>query len=156
MLMIMWRGIARLESYMQFPVPQITTLLLLVHLGFGCCSHHTHTHANACEAIAESGSCGFGHHGFAGITHHHDRLPLHDGSVPHQHRCDGVQCVFARLSLAPKLSDASVVAVGSWLSAVSLREVGQTDSLLRHRLDHFQSDAGPPLRVHLVYQVLLI
>lgn len=156
--MIRSRGIARLESCMQFPVPQITTLLLLVHLGFGCCWHHAHTWAAVCcDAVdccdATVANIGFGS---CEADYHNDPHQRHKDGDRHPQHCEETSCVFARLDHAPDWDGAASMAVSFWVTTASNHEEGRSDLLLHRRLDHFLSDARPPLRVHLAYQVLLI
>ncbi|MEO8498056.1 MAG: hypothetical protein ABI614_23570, partial [Planctomycetota bacterium] len=83
---------------MRFPLPQITTFLLLVHMAFGCCGHHAH----ACEvdccsepaAIAEACACD---------THQNDG-PAEDsegGDHGERHHCAGDHCTFVSSQSSP-------------------------------------------------------
>ncbi len=138
---------------MRFPLPQITTFLLLVHMAFGCCGHHAH----ACEvdccsepaAIAEACACD---------THQHDG-PAEDsegGDHGERHHCAGDHCTFV-------CSQSSPVQTGEFALDVCAREFVFTDinvDLLRSHLDRSFDQrislAGISLRTHLALHVLLI
>ena len=161
--MIRSRGLARLESYMQFPVPQITALLLLVHLGFGCCWHHPHTWtAVRCDAVSCDGvdrchaTVANTGHGSSEANHHDDPHQRHEGGEQHPQHCEGTSCVFARLDHVPEWDDAVWTAVSSWVRTAWNPQDDVISSHVCRTLDHGMCDKPVPLRAHLVYQVLLI
>lgn len=134
---------------MRSPLPQLTTILLLIHLGFGCCMHHTHACESDCcatpAASVETCPCD---------THRHDDPPVrHDDG---QHQCDGNPCSFVSSDPVPE-------EVGEFALAICSLEVvtaGATSGLslahLDHSLDRRLPFAGTSLRTHLVLRVLLI
>lgn len=155
---ISWFGFSRLESYVQFPVPQITTFLLLVHMAFGCCMHHAHScESNCCSepaAMAEACPCG---------THRHTEEA--EGSTngvgeptnrPQKHQCSGDHCTFLQSQPLPEQ-------MGEFAADFCQLEAIAADSGIdsfRSRLDRSQDQpfflAGTSLRTHLALRVLLI
>lgn len=146
---------------MRSALPQITTILLLLHMGFGCCFHHVH----ACAWD----SC-VGDHTPASDCNDHDHSPVvdanslaeHDSShcichdEHHAHECSGEDCTFvaARSRLVNCVEEAKRLAplMDQCISGtrVQLRSTRPANSLV----------ADPArlasLRAHLALQVMLL
>lgn len=143
---------------MQFAVSHITTFVLLLHLGMGCCLHHAHRCVvNCCDTPGPSAeSCPCDSH-----SSHDDEAP-HGGLAsdtgehqpPHSHHCEGDQCTFMRssepapgekgdLQLALCTLDEPPLTLDSGCDvAVASRTVDRPPPL--------------PLRAHLLLSILLI
>ncbi len=149
---------------MRFPLPHITTLVLLVHMGFGCCWHHEHSSAVACDG---------GHHAL-GVPSHDDHDQSHDDTFhadhadhhspahsPHEpdrpcsNDCDDSHCVFLRIDQALDLQGGTSVGSAS-CAAVTPCDHLPSHALAGHVLDAWQRVQGTGLRAHLTFQVLLI
>ena len=145
---------------MHNPIPQLTALLLFVHISFGCCLHHAHTCEMNCCAVpsstAESCPCSDHQHDNDSPLHKDDEQSSKHGKSPCEHRCGGDKCVFnktetssdvlvhfsqdlARLDFAPGLTSPQVASATC-----------ATDMEAR------QPAGYPPLRTHLFHQILLI
>lgn len=156
------RGFSRLESYMQFPIPQITILMLLVHLGVGCCWHHGHTCPVNCydlpAATADACPCGVQNHGAYASS---NGLRCNDAPVlgdrgHREHPCDGGRCVFVRTDDSPD----QLALFANPLCPMDVVSPHQ-DLARGHRRLEAAADgsvcfACPSLRLHLLLQVLLI
>lgn len=146
----------RLESCVRPPIPHITTLVLLVHMAFGCCMHHSHACETACcetpVAVAETCPCG---------GHQHDDKQSSDrdeqnDNRPHQHSCEAGKCVFMQSE-----THADIVGKmnpGDFVFATLPESVETSISLavFNHLLEFRYGSTGPPLRTHLLNQALLI
>lgn len=146
---------------MQSHLPQLTTVLLLIHLGFGCCFHHAH----ACEAeccptpVAASEACPC-------RTHEHDEDSVNYGSTlddfadgghhGEQHHCAGEQCTF--IALQPSLELTGEFVANSFALKVIAAgdEASSCRNYLDRNLDRLLPIAGPSLRTHLALRVLLV
>ncbi len=154
-------GISRLESYVQFALPQLTTIILLAHMVFGCCTHHLHACETDCcsEPTANADDCRC-------ETHLHDEHSTNfengitrssqGGDHHEQHQCAGGDCTF--VFGQPVADEVEEIATN-----VCLMDVVVTDD----NLDSFYSNldrganqrfsiAGSSLRTHLALRVLLI
>jgi hypothetical protein len=127
---------------MQAFVATLTAALLFIHTALGCCWHHAHGSAPAASPQAH-------------CCHHHQHSDKSDPShppgkcnvecqgtciyiVPQKVTIEGPQWVTMDvLAVLPSLADRHVEVASSW-EAVS-----------------FLSDRVPPLRTHLLHQVLL-
>lgn len=154
--------VSRLESFVQFPIPQITTLALLVHAALGCCWHHAHAcvpKGSASAPTAMVGTCqGHFHcdsHGQEGEGQSDNTSnPIDDGS--HDHQCEGSDCTFLatetsleqRGELSFDLCPLDLVTTAT----VSIALPQQPSFQLNHRA----SRASASLRAHLLFSVLLI
>lgn len=159
--MIEGSGLSRLESYVQFPVPQITTFMLLVHLAFGCCVHHAHAcDTNCCsEPSTTAEECPCGAHRHYNLTEHSVNEAgclAEPGADGGRHHCEGIPCTFVH-------SRPSAKQVGERVADGLLLEIVAADShadsfrsRLDRGLDQRFSVAGSSLRTHLVLRVLLI
>lgn len=129
---------------------------LLIHALLGCCCHHAHDAAGSCEppvALAvESGCC---QHDHGDCGNHRDKQhgqPSHDPCKGHS-TCHGI-CTFlpvqkSQLSSLHLLAPIDFAAIGP---AVCETQVGALNRIERVH-DHA---AKPPLRLHLLHQILLI
>lgn len=153
--------VSRLESFVQFPIPQITTLALLVHAAIGCCWHHGHAcvpkgNGSVAKAVGVcQGHLHCGSHGHEGERQSDDTShPSDDGS--HEHQCEGSDCNFV-------LSDQSPEERGELSHDVfpfdSTSAATTSESLLLRpyfQANHDGFAASAPLRAHLLFGVLLI
>ena len=172
--MIPWRGLWRLESTMKIPIPQLTTILLLVHMAFGCCWHHAHSCAvNCCEtpsARAEVCCDGHRHHGLNSAyddrdrsdddrrsnRHHRSESAPCDRSTPDQHQCEGDRCSYVRSGRSP-VEEGQVCVLIPNLDAATTAILRGNDSFVRAgNIRQGGSAERPPLRLHLRFAVLLI
>lgn len=153
--------VPRLESLVQFPIPQITTLSLLVHAALGCCWHH----GNACvpkgSATAPTTvSMCQGHfhcdsHSHQGEDQSEDTShPIDDGS--HDHQCEGSDCTFVATETSPEQRgelSIDLCPLGLVAPATASEATGHSQFVHANRRD---GPARAPLRVHLLFSVLLI
>ena len=158
------KGFSRLELHVSFPIPQITTILLLVHLGLGCCLHHAHTYVATCHetlaATADSWCCDT--HADNEGTHecgrcgHSDAPPTGKESKSHRHHCDGDRCSFVRSELLPEQRGESRFDLCPLDVALSLTNIELLHSCQTVGSDHSLCGGGLPVRAHLLFSVLLI
>jgi hypothetical protein len=127
----------------------VTIVSVLIHGLLGCCWHHDHAVVRN-PAGAKSHSCCKHHHHHA--APHQEQKSQH-GKVPH-HKCEGETCVFARTEaghstdvlITPAVDSLSLVASAPTALAMDSRGAELfSPPLLR-----------PPVRSHLLHQVLLI
>jgi hypothetical protein len=131
---------------MQAFLNSLTAALLFIHAVFGCCWHHAHACGKDCaSAVTKPAPC----------CHHHQRCD--DGKQPERpckcnFECEGT-CTYILpqkvkvdapqsitldlLAVLPSLADRQIEAASSWETVSSL------------------PDWAPPLRTHLLHQVLL-
>jgi hypothetical protein len=146
----------------QFPIPQITTIMLLVHMVLGCCTHHVHaceTHCCAAPtASAEACPCS---------THQHDSdvpaSPVNglvkvaeSGSHGGQHHCQGNTCTFVRVQPSPEHIGEFAADICPLELIVAECDADSHRPYLERGFDPLLSPARPRLRAHLVLHVLLI
>jgi hypothetical protein len=157
--MIPFKGFSRLESFVRRPIPHITTFVLLVHLALGCCMHHTHACETACcetpVAVAEACPCGGHEHDEDDSTAEHNSNDQ-DSNRPHEHSCDGAKCVFMQTETHTDVS--SELNAGEFAFAILLEseELTASAAAIDHLLQIRYGFADPPLRTHLLNQILLI
>jgi hypothetical protein len=162
-----YRGICHLESFVRFPVPQISICVLLVHVVLGCCWHHAHTCDMDCCAqpapLAEACACGVHHERDldSQVAHKHgqENSPSEEGRHSQPHQCAGGHCTFLRsqrlaelqseLYSNPLLFDTDPSTSYDVTSAMA--QSSQAFSLA-DRL----SVEGPPIRRHLLLHILVI
>ncbi|OHB66296.1 MAG: hypothetical protein A2V70_12495 [Planctomycetes bacterium RBG_13_63_9] len=120
---------------------------VLLHMTFGCCWHHAHASAarhSTPEAVVE-GRCHCHHDG-----HEDDGSPCDDPSG-HQ-RCDGARCVFTR----PESADSSTLRIDH-LGLAPTRAIASVPTLdVIDGVDVTFWHVGPPIRLHLMNQALLL
>lgn len=159
---IRWKGFSHLESYVRFPISQITAFMLLIHLGLGCCWHHAHTcTVNYCESPAQvQAPCGCDAHAHNEPEHNRaqrgDDTPSRNDDNPHRHSCDGDRCWFVRSDPSPKqksgpsfdLCSFDVIMLPTKSELFHSRQTYCQDPLGRH--------TAPPVRAHLLFSVQLI
>lgn len=146
---------------MRFSVPRIMPVMLLFHLGMGCCWHHTHTFGmdrrDLPVATAETGGCGDHAHDAAQDTQRGHRADTpHRIANPHQHSCDGDRCTFARSKPPPEPRDVSNFFFCSCDIPQSPTNSERIDSRQAQGQDYLFRSGGLPLRAHLLFGVLLI
>ena len=153
---------------MRLPIPQITIFVLVLHMGLGCCWHHAHQGSAVCcqaeglapEAVA-SAPCGL--HAHVGLDHQH--ATHDDGTAPtpsqpqrHDEPCPEGPCVFARLSQSwqPVLdsTDETIAPAGIDPFLADVQNLATLSIDPRPR--RWRCNTRPPLRTHLVLQVLQI
>ena len=163
------RWFVRLEWYMHFPIPQLATCILLVHMVFGCCLHHAHSCVASCcespEPAAQGCGCRVHRHDVEGRDgpenqHKHpqqgdDKPHREDASHEHSsgdHRCDGPSCVFVRTTDAAEwlLEEFALSPAAEFQEREPVGAPSNDGSFCR------PMPSGPPLRTHLLYQILLI
>ncbi len=137
------------------PVVSLTTALaFLLHLWLGCCTHHAHASdtVTPCSA-AKTGRCH--HHGHA--SHKHD-APSKSDKAPAKKECppgscDGAHCSFTTVG--------KTFETKAWFAPVNCIAV-LTPAFIFQPLLSFDADLGgdldfaPPVRAHLLNQILLI
>jgi hypothetical protein len=128
---------------MQAFVASLTAALLFIHAVFGCCGHHAHACEHAIEVVLPATCC---HHDHDEGSQHNDEPcdGKHDceGSciyvLPQKMKIEAPQCVIIDLLVVlPALADHRFDSASSFESLSSPRPF------------------GPPLRPHLLHQVLL-
>ena len=148
-------GFLLLESYVRFPIPHITAILLLAHIGLGCYWHHSHIcTVPLCEAASSPTEvpCEHTHQNLDEAHGHHD----HSQPAPHQHQCDIEQCTFLPAEPSPVKKHETGIAPCFRDMAFSLIEPHLVHSHFtqgQHSSLHLD---GLPLRTHLLHGVLLI
>lgn len=136
-------------------VSLITAAAILLHLGLGCCSHHTHASGgNECVILTSLADTAADH----GHSHGHDH-PVPDSNAPEcpgdsHNDCHESHCTFLVtgkttivlatlvVALTPSALDDVIAQAGSSSSTDWIRDTG----------DHLRL----PVRLHLLLQVLLI
>lgn len=159
-LTIKRRRFFRLESLVQFPIPQITTLALLVHAALGCCWHHGHACVPKGNGATPAVAVCHGHlhcdsHGHEGEDQSDDTSHPSDDSS-HDHQCKGSDCSFLATEISPEQRGelSFDVCPLDWVATAAV-----STSLPRQpsfQLDHRDSRCRAPLRAHLLFSVLLI
>ena len=138
---------------MRFPLPQITILLLLVHMAFGCCGHHAHACEIDCcaEPAARAEAC-------ACDTHQHDGPAEDSEGSDHgeQHHCAGDHCTFVSSQSSPEQIGEFELDVCPLEFVVADVSVDLFRSHFDRSFDQRISLAGISLRTHLALRVLLI
>jgi hypothetical protein len=131
---------------MQAFVSSLTAALLFIHTVFGCCWHHAHgCQLGAAVAVTSGAKCG----------HQHQ----HDGDGPHDEKPCGckIECQGSCIYVVPQKV---TVQAPEW---VGIDLVAVLPSLAEHGMGTAASweagwsapDLAPPLRRHLLHQVLL-
>jgi hypothetical protein len=123
---------------------------LLIHAALGCSWHHEHDGLCSQEAASE--------HAVAKCCHHHDGpqeqhdQPSHSPCDGHSH-CQGL-CSYLPVQKSQLDSDYHSVLLDFAAIAPALCDV-QVSGLVCFERSH-ETAAGPPLRLHLYHQILLI
>lgn len=125
---------------------KVVLFVLLVHMVFGCCLHHAHSHPlqPADEPCVET-TCPW-HHG------------QDDGNgQPPQHRpggngCEGGRCVFTR----PESGDTPQASLGAPCVPSICTVPGPSALRGIDTADTAPDPFGPPVRLHLLNQALLL
>ncbi len=156
---VRWRGCSRLQSYMQFPIPQITTLMLLVHLSLGCCWHHSHSiAANCCSPPIRHvhTCCGHHHEPSPSLCRQYDDGPNRNDDTPPPHHCDGERCSFVWWKPSAKQKGEGSLAIGTFDATVASFKPARS---LSHQIlgkNGSACQSNVRLRAHLLFNVLLI
>jgi hypothetical protein len=128
-----------------------TAIMLFAHAALGCCAHHVHAcgEPHGSVALVEgthhcSDSCGEPSAGSSEQTGHE-----HQG----QDDCQGNTCNFGRPANEREAKSGDVVC-----QPVTLGPFEDVTGLVGGQLEHNLGKSGvlPPVRLHLVHQVLLI
>ncbi|MBA4016288.1 MAG: hypothetical protein C0483_03785 [Pirellula sp.] len=178
--MVMLRETFWPEHFVRTFVTYLVAAALTLHMLLGCCRHHAHATASSCCGAtscdthgdtAELEAAAHDHHG--GCPHHGDdhaaaELAEHQDAdhqgVEHQdcehkkpdsrHESCGAKCSFVSVNRVSVELDVAVVALGAFAAA---SVVTPENGFVVRRLDGWgASDAPPPLRLHLLHQLLLI
>jgi hypothetical protein len=135
---------------------------LLIHLGLGCCLHHAHAcDARCCESPAPAADtcCCQGHR--------HDSQPVQPAKDPQaprptsphedrpQHRCDGSRCTVVRSEQSPE-QRREVRCDVCLLEADVTRGCDFMPLCMAGKCENPRYQDTGPLRVHLLFSVLLI
>lgn len=132
-------------------VHSLTLLLVLYHTLVGCCWHHAHGEGQATRADSSHhvACCGHSHEG-----HDHGRDPSNppDGN---DSGCDHGPCVFLVPPTGDGVGMTDQVAAGKGL-CVDLFHGGILPADCCDISESPPPSGGPPLRLHLVNQILLI
>lgn len=136
---------------MKFLLHHIVTLTISLHTALGCCFHHAHAcEVTCCETpaiVAEACGCD---------THEQDNKQ-HGESPRHQHggkhQCQGDACVFANTGRTADELDVALYQV-TGISAV-VWQPPQEVTGRRPATESWLITTGPPVRAHLLFQVLL-
>lgn len=168
------------EHFVRTFVTYLAAAAVTLHMLLGCCLHHAHETASACcnaaardgrDASAESEAAHHEHddgdcpqHGddvarVDDAEHHdfdHEDGDQQDGDHnkpdSRQESC-GEKCSFVAASRVSIELDGAVVALGGFASA----EIAATESeLVVRRREAWSAAAPPPIRLHLLHQLLLI
>ncbi len=134
----------------------LTATLLAVHTVLGCCGHHAHRCAEACDAEAIVAVAAPSDHDceHAVETSCHAQGHEHQGHEHHGHECLGNTCVFLG-ALKTQLSKTAVLGINA--PAVLASNANQAGFYPEGVRTHESLDAPmPPLRRHLLCSVLLI
>ena len=129
----------------------LTATLLAVHTVLGCCGHHAHRCAEACDAETIVATASPLDHD----CEHAVEISCHaQGHEHHGHECLGNTCVFLG-ALKTQLSKTTVLGVNA--PAVLASSANQAAFYPEFVRTHESLDAPmPPLRRHLLCSVLLI
>jgi hypothetical protein len=125
---------------------------LLMHAVLGCCWHHRQ--ANTCcddSHVAQASEVGcHHHHDDCGDDDHEQSVPTPCNGGPH---CNGV-CIYLPVQ---KTQIDQVQFVAPLDFAAFNLPPGVVHVAAAHSLERlYELDTGPPLRLHLAYQILLI
>ena len=120
---------------MRSPLPQLTTVLLLVHLGLGCCLHHSHACEMGSYELETAGAEGCEHHRHSPNTakpqKECDAPPVGIGREGHHsHECSGQDCTF--IAVRPRL--VSNIEEASHLSSLAAHTLGHAPTVSRGSL----------------------
>ena len=137
---------------MQIFLSNLTAALLALHTVLGCCWHHTH-HGE--ESVATVGSIGSADSHGCDHAHRAEAPSDSHGQGRHGgHECQGSTCVLGdSLRVEPRESDAPLD------SLAAAHAPGERPSMYEeyNRPSFYAPDTLlPPLRLHLICQVLLI
>ena len=132
-------------------VSNLACLMLAAHLMLGCCWHHAHAGETACHHACQAGAFD---EPSDEADHHQDQD--HDQHAPPAHgddHCQGERCSF--------LVVAKVYVDSNCGGASPLAALAETSSQASADLAWLRMAAGgpdhrPPLRLHLLHQVLRI
>ncbi|MFP6601082.1 MAG: hypothetical protein VB862_01010 [Pirellulaceae bacterium] len=145
---------------MQTPIPQLTALLLFMHISFGCCLHHVHTcDVNGADSPAirvETCPCSDHQHDNDGPLQKDDEQSSEQDKSPSGHSCGGDPCVFNKPETSSDvLSQFTHDLVASDITPeFSSPHIPST--ILATAMEARHTGGYPPLRTHLFHQILLI
>jgi hypothetical protein len=145
--MMMGSTVLNRESPMHGFIHHLALALVLFHMTAGCCLHHAHAECLAgCQDSPHWSGC---------CSEDEDHHPC-PAEKPHRHstECDGGECVF----VVPE-TDSLVKLIGPFhpLVAVFADRSGATPTAMARLLPTWlEPSRSPPLRLHLLNQVLLV
>ena len=128
-----------------------TALTLAFHVLVGCCAHHDHS-ARDSAFSAQEVSLHRHSHGDEACEHQHHGDSEESGPCEPKQECNGDECVVV-IDSGPSSS-----IVKHWDSVVAVHaptSVKATDDCQSYAVEALH-ECGPPLRAHLLNQVLLI
>jgi hypothetical protein len=152
----------RLDGFMRFAIPQLTTILLVLHVGIGCCWHHAHacvTHDSDAHKSAKACPCESQDHELGLGESNHELAaggPSPCGQDRHEHSCEGDRCTFVRSKPTSELASDRDLGTFSPFAAVTLRASHWGDPFASADAARARYKVSLPLRAHLLYGVLLI
>lgn len=139
-----------------------TVLTMLLHSALGCCWHHEHAccWTAVCDGHARAAQeDGHDHHGSCSHDQSAERESTpSDGKgkqSPHRQRCEGDTCVYVRSDDVQKI-ELPLRPCGHWLALLTKSAESYTGAGFSRLAVENYSATGPPLRTHLLYQILLI
>ena len=145
---------------MQTPIPQLTALLLFMHISFGCCLHHVHTcDVNGADSPAirvETCPCSDHQHDNDGPLQKDDEQSSEQDKSPAGHSCGGDQCVFNKTEIS---SDVLSQFTHDLVASDTTPEFSSPQipsAILATAMEARHPGGYPPLRTHLIHQILLI
>jgi hypothetical protein len=145
-------------------MPQIATILLLLHLGVGCCWHHAHSVATSTGRAI----CWHDHNrAEPGHSHEHDRHAVDDEALAEHHEgdhqgdeqhgpCDDDRCTYVR---GETVEIPSVLLAGGWIHGLlspADASAACDGFVSANHATRFECDASLSVRAHLLFGILLI
>jgi hypothetical protein len=134
----------RWDLFMRRTLRRLVLTSFAVHMVFGCCQHHVHAAMFGAVAAVAEAACPCGHH--------ESEPGRPEQPAPPCGGCDGDRCVFTRAGAtdSPELAtDSGGVAPVCVLQ--NLLDLGRAEAI-----DSPRSHVCPPVRLHLLKQVLLL
>ena len=132
----------------------LTAVTFVLHLGLGCCAHHTHGSGGNERAIPTPPADVVTHHGH---SHGHDHsvpdsnAPEHPGDSPSD--CHQCHCTFLVTGKTTVVADTLVMALPAATRDEVVAQISSSSAnWIRDTGDHLRL----PVRLHLFNQVLLI
>lgn len=153
---------------MQFPIPHLTSLILIYHLALGCCWHHAYTCRRKCDhnppslatAMVEPRPCVTPGHEHAEPGHGRQHLsgatPSQDGRYPSGHHCSADHCTFVRWAGSSGSASGLRADTGALDTTPSVTSVNRLLRRLAGWPLHRVCEEARPLPSYLLFRALLI